>query len=71
MKKEKEPDKPWFVVFLDGRAVQPPVLGSVEAWAIASKYPGSIQRHYRTFRDALKAIERGPDYEGDKGRQLF
>jgi len=67
----KEPDKVWCVVFVDGLAICPPVFRQAAAWAIMREHPGSVRRCYLTRREALRAIERGPDYPGEVAPPLF
>ena len=64
-------EKLWCVVFVGNRAVCRPVYGHAASWAIASKLPGAIRRCYGTLREALAAIEQGPDYLGDVAPPLF
>jgi hypothetical protein len=67
----KDRDKSWFVIFVGGQAICPPVLGLAASWDIAREHPGAIRRCYATLREALKAMERGPDYPGDSAPPLF
>ena len=62
--------KEWFAIFL-GTVALGVVRGVKDKEAAKKKYPGAIARPYASLAEANKALVRGPDYDGDKAKELF
>lgn len=71
MNEKNTREKMWCVIFRKGNAIHPPVYGTKSAYDVMLRYPGAIRRCYSKLREALRAIELGPDYDGELPPPLF
>lgn len=62
--------KNWWVVFKNGIGISV-AYGNAKAYAEQKKHEGATRRCYRTLKEAIKAMEIGPDYRGDEPPPLF
>jgi hypothetical protein len=60
----------WFLIY-QGALVLGIVFGETAAKAAMVKYPGAQCCGFKTYRGALRAWEKWPDYDGDEPPPLF